>query len=281
MKLQIPNGEVNVVADWAELYVLSTSSSLAKLELNNFIKLNLPEITDDTARTALVDSVFNELTHRKNALYGISCHYEVVGNNVNSLIPLKDLPEVGLCLIFSLKGVIVQTGKNNGTKFFEQISNIASKTLIGNSFLVGFPNDTRLNQQIEDACKECLETKGHEDPKKTDKDGGVDIIAWKDFGDKRTNKIVVLIQCGAGKHFDKKKPINLPKWGRWVHWSFEPLTGMTTPKIIRDNHEWQNLSDWYKLILDRPRLTRFIHNSPHADATLKNEIEKWCLSNIK
>ena len=280
MKLQIPDSDVNVVADWAELYVLSTNTSLAKLELSNFIKANLPEVTDDTVRIALVDSVFNELAFRKSKLYGNSCHYEVIGNTINSIISLKDLPEVGLCLIFSLKGVIVQKGRNNGTKFFEQISNIASKTFMGDSYLVGFPNNSQLDRQIQDACNNCVETKGHENPRKSDKDGGVDIVAWRTFGDERTNKIVVLIQCGAGKHFEQKKPINVPRWRRWVHWAFDPITGMTTPKIVRDNNEWQELSDYYKLILDRPRLVRFIHNSPYSDAALKREIEEWCLNNI-
>ena len=280
MKLQIPDGDVNVVADWAELYVLSTNAPLAKLELSNFIKSNLPEIKDDGTRTSLVDSTFNELTFRSNVLYGASCHFEVIGDKINPLIALKDLPEVVLCLIFSLKVVVVQKGKNNGTKFFEQISNIASRTFAGNSYLVGFPNLSNLNGQINDVCSHSHEVKGHEDPKKTDKDGGVDIVAWKGFEDKRSNKIILLIQCGAGKHFNQKKPININKWSRWVHWSFQPITAMTTPKIIRDKDEWQELSDFYKMILDRPRLLRFIHNSPHTDTALKKKIEQWCLSNI-
>jgi len=280
MKIQIPDSNVNIIADWAELYVLSTNSSLAKLELNNFIKLNLPELTDDTARIALVDSTFNELTFRKKVLYGACCHYEVIGNNINSLIPLKDLPEVGLCLIFSLKGVVVQKGRNNGTKFFEQISNIATKTFVGNSYMVGFPNNSQLNRQIFDACAKFNEIKGHENPRTSDKDGGVDIIAWKSFEDERSNKLVLLIQCGAGKHFNQKKPINIRKWERWVLWAFQPITGMTTPKIIRDKNEWEDLSDYYKLIFDRPRLLRFIHNSPHSDIVLKKKIEEWCINNI-
>lgn len=279
MKMQIPSNDVHVVADWAELYVLSTNTPLARLELSNFIKMNLPEVKEET-RASLVDSTFTELTFRSHTLYGNCCHFEVVGDSVNPLIELKDLPEVALCLIFSLKGVIVQKGRNNGTKYFEQISNIASRTFVGNSHLVGFPTVAKLEGQITDVCNKSFESKGHESPKKTDKDGGVDIIAWKGFEDKRSNKLVMLIQCGAGKHYDQKKPINIPKWGRWVHWAFPPVTAMTTPKIIRDKDEWQELSDYYKMIIDRPRLLRFIHNSPHANGTLKKQIEQWCIKNI-
>jgi len=280
MKLQIPDSEVNVVADWAELYVLINDSALAKLELKNYIKVNLPELTEDAEIDSIVDSTFIELTYRKQNLYGAACHYDVVGDSVNPLIPLTDIPEAGLCLIFSLKGVVVQKGKNNGTKFFEQVSNIASKTLLGHSYLVGFPNNSNLNAQIKEACDNCFEEKGHANPKSADKDGGVDIIAWKSFSDNRPNKIVVLIQCGAGKHFNQKKPINKDKWKRWVHWAFDPITAMTTPKIIRNNDEWQELSDYYKLVIDRPRLIQFLHNSPYTDMALKKQIKQWCLNNI-
>lgn len=280
MKLQIPDSDVHVVADWAELYVLATDAPLAKLELNNFIKTNLPEIKDDHVRTSLVDSTFTELTFRSHNLYGNSCHFEVNGDTLTPLVKLEDLPEVALCLIFSLKGVVVQKGKNNGTKYFEQISNIASKTFIGDSYLVGFPSLSKLDGQIGEVCTKSSETKGHEVPRGSDKDGGVDIIAWKGFQDMRSNNMIVLIQCGAGKHYNQKKPINIPKWSRWVHWAFTPITAMTTPKIIRDKHEWQDLSDYYKMILDRPRLLRFIHNSPHSDPRLKKKIKDWCLQNI-
>ena len=239
MRLQIPDSDVHVVADWAELFVLSTGTSLSKLELINFIKTNLPEVNEeDGSRTMLADSTFTELSFRRSTLYGISCHYEVKGDTVNPLIKLEDLPEAALCLIFSLRGVVVQKGKNNGTKYFEQISNIASKTLLGESYLVGFPNNKNLVSQIGQACAQSFETQGHENPKTSDKDGGVDIIAWKTFDDKRTNKVVVLIQCGAGKHFNQKKPINIEKWKRWVHWAFPPLTAMITPRIIRKTDEW-------------------------------------------
>jgi hypothetical protein len=280
MKLQIPDADVNVVADWSELFVLSTALSLSKTELGNYIKTNLTEIEEDEDRTRLVDSAFSELSFRSSSLYGGSSHFKVAGDLIIPLTSLEDSPELGLCLIFSLRGVVVQRGKNNGTKFFEQISNIASEAFAGNSYLVGFPNNSRLNSQIQSVCASNYEPKGHLNPKATDKDGGVDIIAWRGFEDKRSNQIVILIQCGAGKHYDKKKRINIEKWKRWVHWAFEPTTGIITPKIIRDSEEWQELSDYYQMIIDRPRLVRLIKKSTSTDSTLKSEIGQWCLENL-
>ena len=66
MRLQIPDSDVHVVADWAELFVLSTGTSLSKLELINFIKTNLPEVNEeDGSRTMLADSTFTELSFRR------------------------------------------------------------------------------------------------------------------------------------------------------------------------------------------------------------------------
>lgn len=279
MKIQIPDSDVHVVSDWAELFVLSLNSPLSKQELSNFIKANLPELKD-FERSTLADSTFNELQYRSKTLYGASCHYEVDGNQVKPLMKLSDFPEIALCLIFALKGVIVQKGQNNGTKYFEQISNVASESFVGNSRLVGFPSDANLNSQIQEVCDLCFELKGYENPKSSDKDGGVDMIAWRDFNDERSNKIVVLIQSGAGKHFSRKKSINTKKWNRWVRWSFAPLTAMTTPRVIRDSDEWQELADYYEIIFDRPRIVRSIHSAKNLNAALRKEIEKWCLSNI-
>lgn len=280
MKLQIPNDDVNTLADWAELYVLTTNNPLSKGTFANFIKANFPEISEHSDRESLAASAITEMQARSKDLYGPASHYKIDGDLITPLIKLEDFPEIALCLIFSLKGVIVQKGKNNGTKLFEQISDVAAKTYIGESILVGFPNNANLNNQIADACVKVVERKGHEDPVGTDKDGGVDIIAWRGINDMRSNKVIVLFQCGAGKHYDKKKPINIEKWKRWVHWAFEPVTGMTTPKIIRDTHEWKELSDYYSLILDRPRLARFVHNSPNINLLLRQQVADWCLNNI-
>lgn len=57
---------------------------------------------------------------------------------------------------------------------------------------------------LEAAYKKIIELKGHQNPRSSDKDGGVDIIGWKSFNDNRSNKVVLLIQCGAGKHFGKR-----------------------------------------------------------------------------
>lgn len=278
MNFEIPSEQNTVISDWVELYVIAQNITLSKQTLTNLIKINLPEVVEDE-RENLVNSVFQELDYRAKSLYRECSHFKITNDLVEPTKTLDELPETALCLIFSLKGVVVQKGKNNGTKLFEEICNIAAKEYLGNSYLLGFPNNKNLLSQLKQSCKESCETIGHEIPRPVDKDGGVDIIAWKTFDDDRRNKVVVLIQCGAGKHFDKKHPINIVRWKRWINWAFEPLTGISTPKLIRDEYEWQNLSDNYKLIFDRPRIIKFVFNS-QRDTDLQNRVASWCKSRL-
>lgn len=280
MKVPIPSEDVQAVADWAELYVMATNSPLSKFKLANMIKTFLPELKDDFDRETLATSAISELSERSRNLYGPASHFSIKGDIIDPTISLEDFPELGLCLIMALKGVSVQKGKNNGTKYFEQICDIAAKTYLGDSQLLGFPNNSKLDAQIDALCKVFLEQKGNRKPLPTDKDGGVDIVAWRTLGDNRSNKLIVLIQCGAGKHFDTKKPINVAKWQRWIQFAFKPLTGMTTPKLIRDEKEWEDLSDYYNLIIDRSRIAQLVHNSPNRLLPLRQEVKDWCMKNI-
>lgn len=55
---------------------------------------------------------------------------------------------------------------------------------------------------------------------------------------------------------------------------------MTTTKIIRDKNEWEDLTDYYKLIIDRPRIAQFIYNFSKINVPLRKKVKTWCLKNI-
>ena len=92
------------------------------------------------------------------------------------------LPELMMCLIFSIRGVIVKKNDNDGTKLFEILSKYAIEGYImGEAEVIGFPNKDRLSEQIENLSKKMNEIKGSRTPLPKDKDKGVDIIAWKTY----------------------------------------------------------------------------------------------------
>jgi hypothetical protein len=273
--------EINnpIVADWVELYVTYHYRAVSKAKIIKELQKEFADIEDDEVEQ-IVDSVFLELGQRTK-MYGASCPYTINGNLVEPNFKWTELPEHTMCLIFSLLGVVKVKGDNDGTKFFEQISNVAVKSFFNcETMILGFPNKGNLTSQVNDFIKKSLEDKGPKNPRPADKDKGVDIIAWKGFADNRNNQLVIFIQCGAGFHFNKKKGIDLRGWNRIIDFRIEPLTGITIPILINDNHLWEDISNVHKIIFDRARIVRNVYNSIHIDNQLRRKVKAWCVKRL-
>jgi hypothetical protein len=263
------------IADWVELYITYNNRPLSKSKLIKEIQKEASDLEDDDVEP-IVDSVFNELTHRIK-FYGASCPYQIVGSTVTPNYKWSDLPEHTLCLIFSLYGVEKKKGVSDGTKFFEQISDVAIKSFFNcQTMILGFPNKSNLTGQVADFIRNSLEVKGHKNPKPKDKDKGVDIIAWKSFEDNRNNQLIMFIQCGAGYHFHQKKPIDIKGWARIIDFRVDPLTGIAIPGLVNDADTWESLSNEYKIVFDRPRIIKNLFASPHIDNALRSKLKAWC-----
>jgi hypothetical protein len=234
----------------------------------------VPDLREDT-----VDSVIGELERRRN-LYGGASPFSVDGERIRPIVKWKDIPELLMCLIFSLEGVKKKKGVDDGTKLFERLSNEAVKLYLGGSAeIIGFPNGKNLIKQIQSISQKTSESIGHRSPKPKDKDKGVDIIAWKPHGDNRPNQIILLLQCGAGINFSEKKPISIPAWRDFMHWSANPIPGIMIPHIV-SSEGLNELRDDYNLIFDRVRIYKAVYHKRLSDTTLRSQILNWCKRNL-
>ena len=258
------------IADYVEYFIISSGKSISKAKISKLF----PDIEEE-----VVDSVFGELENR-NKLYGncspILLKRKIVKPNFN----WKNAPELMLCLIFSLEGVKKKKGKDDGTKLFERLSKeVARNYLSGEAEVIGFPADCNLKEHITKICKKAYEVRGSRSPLATDKDVGVDIIAWKPHGDKRSNQVIMLLQCAAGIHYDSKLPISLTAWREFINWSVAPLKGIVLPSIL-SNEDWNKVRDNHDLIFDRVRIHRALHGK-EFDSELKKQMIRWCSKKIK
>ncbi|MFH0991445.1 MAG: hypothetical protein V1799_15670 [bacterium] len=265
---------IHSLADWCEYLVASNQHELSKAKITSLLSTKQSGIDEDK-----VDSILSELD-RRIVLYGSRSPY-TISNNI--LIPntnWKDCPEYMMCLIFSLTGVVKIKGQNDGTKLFENLSReVIISYLGGEAEVIGFPNSTSLTKQIENISKNSNEQLGQRKPKPKDKDKGVDIIAWKSHGDTRDNQLVILLQSGAGMHFDSKKPISITAWHEFINWSANPIPGIIIP-IIVPTDEWIEVRDDYNLIFDRARILRALTNRQFINRELRPQILAWCNSRI-
>lgn len=270
--ISLPNADsIESVSDWIELYTIYYYKSISKSTI-----ISLLNIEDET----YVDSIINKLVNR-SILYGDASPFEVEGRKIIPTIKWKDHPELTMCLIFSIWGAERKKGKNDGTKLFEKLSREAAKFYLnGEAEVIGFPNKKKLKEQFEHLTTLTSEEKGHREPGPSDKDKGVDIIAWKPHYDERSNQLIILLQCCAGIHYYQKSAIVLKTWNALMHWRADPIPGIMIPRIIADR-DWVKMSDKYNLIFDRIRIYKAIHKKPLFDITLKEQILKWCENEFK
>lgn len=262
-------------ADWIELYTVYNDKELSKSKI-----ISLLRSTGEEPSEILIDSAISELKRREH-LYGDSSPFRIDGNIITPLIKWEDFPEYVMCLIFSLQGVIKEKGRNDGTKLFEEISGIAVKNYIGGETLVlGFPSGHTLKQQIENFCIISSEEIGHEQVKSTDKDKGVDIIAWLSHKDNRNNQIIILLQCAAGYNWGMKKNISLRGWRDIIHISADPIAGLVLPIVVSQD-EWKKVRDDYNLIFDRIRIIKALKKASNEHQVLQKDIANWCREQLQ
>jgi hypothetical protein len=97
------------------------------------------------------------------------------------------------------------------------------------------------------------------------KDGGVDVVAWKPFKDRRTGFPVYLVQCTLQKEFTSKaRDIDLRLWAGWLEMDRDPMTILAIPKTVPPGEQWNEISA-NAIIFDRLRLAQCSEDSIHPE----------------
>ncbi len=86
------------------------------------------------------------------------------------------------------------------------------------------------------------------------KDGGVDVVAWKPFKDKRSGFPIYLVQCTLQKDFvSKARDIDLRHWAGWLDMDRDPITILAIPRAIANGELW-NEATANSIIFERLRI---------------------------
>ncbi len=256
----------NNVADWAELFMAYSQEELSKSVLSSYIEASAGEEPAES----FVDSVLQELEARE-ILYGNNPPFHVDSGTAKVAINWNDCPEYMTCLIFALLGNPVQTTRSG--KLFERITGEALRNCLGgDSLIYGHPRTLRLPE----ICSRMNE-KFNCSPPRRRQDRNLDVIAWRPFGDARASQLIVLIQCAAGSNWKSKlKELNLEAWCRYIHFACRPIKGFSIPVIVSEVSDIEEYSLDAGLIIDRVRLYRGSISSVPLDASLRQELIRWC-----
>ena len=97
------------------------------------------------------------------------------------------------------------------------------------------------------------------------KDGGVDVVAWKPFKDRRSGFPIYLVQCTLQKEFiSKSRDIDLRIWAGWLEMDHDPVSILAIPRSIAPGESWNEITA-NSIIFERFRLGESIkHPLPEA-----------------
>lgn len=160
-------------------------------------------------------------------------------------------------------------------ELFEKISTIAVRQLLGfdaKALRFAWPSDCGRPVEFPDAINWLAEKMGlcvggYLPPRR--KDGGVDIVGWQNFGDRRTGFPILLGQCTVQEDFlSKTLDIDLKNWGQWLKTQRDPMTALLLPSIIPGRGEdWNEIAQKH-IVLDRIRLSRLLSQSSSSTQSI-------------
>lgn len=166
-------------------------------------------------------------------------------------------------------------------RWFEEIVLTAMKTWLGPESLglrFGWPSEIGRPAEFPEAIRWLSEKinvelgSAYRPPIR--KDGGVDVVVWRPFGDNRSGFPIVLVQCTLQKDLiSKSRDIDISNWSGWLALDRQPWTVLATPRIIPDGTDRWNQLNRQSLVFERLRLTRYSPktlDSPEFDRIVKS-----------
>ncbi|MDQ2973958.1 MAG: hypothetical protein M3R69_00945 [Acidobacteriota bacterium] len=231
-ELALPDDATNELklADWLEIYALisaDTNSSRGDLEQ----ALRVASVLDSQGQEAVEQKcleVFSEIELRQIAA-GESYPFTIDGSVISVKPNVEEFVGYIFCLCLSYFRWSTSRNKEiaiNPWLLFEELSGIAAAQFI-NGDVVGFGTSrgksnaakASFRANINDLAQKLGEGTGFkEQPILDRKDDKVDLVAWKDFQDKKRSKLVMFGQCAGGEFWTSKVSELQPDefWGQWM-----------------------------------------------------------------
>ncbi len=289
--------ENRTVADWAELVALHSGSPISINDLIREIRRggttdiladeedlddDVDEGSDDSERIA--ESAFEVIERRDRACGGA---YPFHLSEDGSTIDPKDdatLAPYSFLLLLSVFGLKAGPEGSYPERTFEDLCAVAAATYLGGpngtaeGLSFGFPRRYEakgfgpalldLNRQLGVGnLKPGVEV---EKLSKSEKDGGIDVIAWQHFPDREPGQLIAFGQCAVGKTDWRKKASTLNPGSfcrKWLAFGLpsDPLPMYFIPFDPPRGEKWFHLAaDVRGMVFDRQRIA-YLLQDPNDD----------------
>lgn len=237
----------------------------------------------------IAEAAFAELDDRRDACDATARHYPFdVSNDSLKRRPDGERSVYTFLALLSWYGTSMQQTELNGVQLFEDVCASAAAAYLGGpsphvkSYVFGFPRRIApkgFKDALDDLCKQLGEGEGHRKgrPKLPhEKDAKLDLVAWKDFHDRRQGKLITFGQCATGGDW-VQKITELPATFDWcTTWMADrpgvwPLRSFFVPHRV-DRTNWFDACVKGGLLLDRCRIASL---SSGVDRNLQDKLAAW------
>jgi hypothetical protein len=262
-----------LIADWIELNALSQSDNASGFD-------RLRNVTSEELEISLqrVDVALN-LIKRRSEILNTDYPLDVKAVGMVRRQDWADLPYTYLLRISSgAEHPFSLSIDSNSERVlnFEKLVVIAMKNLLGSSsqaIRFGFPSEDRpveFPKAIEWLSKRMGIKSGEAYRPPRRKDGGVDVVAWRPFKDRRNGFPVYLVQVTCERNYSHKiYDVDLRLWSGWLNLDADPISVLAVPTTISPGEEWNEISSRV-VVLERIRICELLSENTLRLPTASN-----------
>ena len=268
------------LADEAEIIALTDASLSCSLEdLTSALEQALPDGVQDEDIANMVADAARELV-RRGAAIGRGYPFNFDGTVLTASDTWAE--EATAYVFLLLLSINELPGLRTGRRLFETVVTAAlGQYLAGQSLRFGFPHRAPVpshpNAAVDYLAQQIGQPRIHtRGVRPSEKDMGVDAVAWKCFADSRHTKVVLLANCSTGANWNSKLgELSVDKWKRMIDFGCDPIRVFAVP-WTPSQEDWSNIVDYGHMVLDRVRASALL-----AGWDAMPVVSNWCKKRLK
>lgn len=289
------NVNVNSLADWLEANLLFAEPEVSKSDVVDMLIEDqvCPDDKQDLAHS-IASAGWKELERRRQ-WGGLSEGFRASTTRITEEIDWEQSPIRSLFLLLSLYRILPRWARKNqdfstqGSLFERVVENICPVLLPGwNSIRTGWsPENATSVPQIVELLRDKIFVQGASNledwvPFGT-RDGGLDIVCYRQFEDQKEALPAYFLQCASGKNWkDKVQSPSSRQWQKWLDSAAPPVTGIVAPFVIDKKELKMAAVKGQTIVIDRLRLLSAARKAKlKLPAELKKSLIDWMLPRIR
>ena len=261
-------------ADLIELLILSQPRSTFSVDK---IRDSFPEYLNvDEVRVGIAI----EEMRRRSRILSTKYPFDVTSSRV---LPQETSSIYQFLLATSFRALLEETEETQQeplSKRFEELSEFCLSEFFGEGTQLvnfGFPSAIGRPSNFPEAIEWLANRIGIEtgsayrNPRR--QDGGVDLVLWRSFEDRKSGIPIVLVQATIQQDLiPKSRDIDLRLWSGWLSMDVDPLMALCCPQVVGNIEIWNEISR-NCLLFDRIRMTQLSPRSFEGEVVDRLNLE--------